>query len=69
LAAFNSLDLKADGGIDACELRRMIESRGIPVTGKEISDLIDRFDTTKSGKICYNQFADEILPKSPVRHH
>ena len=46
----------------------MLESRGIPVTGKEISDLVDRFDTTKSGKIDYNQFADEILPKSPVRH-
>jgi Ca2+-binding EF-hand superfamily protein len=68
LGAFNSLDLKADGGIDACELRRMIESRGIHVTGKEISDLVDRFDTSKSGKICYGQFAKEICPKSPVRH-
>jgi Ca2+-binding EF-hand superfamily protein len=62
------MDLNDSGQIDAGMVRRMLESRGFSVSGKEVNDLMHKFDTSKSGKINYAEFRDEILPKSPVKH-
>lgn len=66
--AFNSLDLKDDGRVDACELKRIIESRGFYITCKEAESALDKFDKHKLGSVSYTEFREEIMPKSPVRH-
>jgi Ca2+-binding EF-hand superfamily protein len=47
------MDLNDSGAICASEIRRMLESRGFSVTGKEVSDLVHKFDSNKSGHISY----------------
>ena len=65
--AFNSLDLDGSGGIDAVELKRMIESRGYFVGYKEVNQVLDKFDKNKNGRVSFGEFRDEALPKSPPR--
>lgn len=66
--AFNSLDLNADGRINSCEIKRIIESRGFFVTQKEAQQVLAKFDENKDGQVLYHEFKGEIEPKSPVRH-
>lgn len=65
--AFNSLDLTGTGGINAGDLKRMIESRGYFVGFKEVDAVVDKFDANKNGLISFSEFRDETLPKSPAR--
>jgi hypothetical protein len=63
--AFNSMDLNDSGQIDAGMVRRMLESRGFSVSGKEVNDLMHKFDTNKSGKINYAEVSIRI--QTPTR--
>ena len=66
--AFNSLDLDGSGGVTAQEIHAMLQSRGFFASHKEVHDLVDKFDKTRTGQISFGQFRDEMEPKSPVRH-
>lgn len=66
--AFNSLDLNNDGVVHTGELKRIIESRGFYVSDKEAAQLVIKFDTDHDGVIRFNEFREEIMPKSSVKH-
>ena len=53
--AFNSCDLNDDGQITQDELKRLIQSRGFFVSEKEASQVTDKFDKSKFGRISYSQ--------------
>lgn len=65
--AFNSLDLSSNGSISVFELKRMLESRGYFVGHKEVQQVVDKFDRNKDGRITFDEFREETLPKSPAR--
>ena len=68
-AAFNSLDLNADGRITQDEIKRIIESRGFYVTNKEADQVHKKLDRNTDGQVFFHDFADEIEPKSPIRRY
>ena len=49
------------------ELKRLFERHGFFTTNKEVSQLMDRFDKNKDGRISYAEFMDEVVPKSPQK--
>lgn len=51
--AFISCDLNDDGSISKDELRRLIESRGFYVSEKEVSQLVEKIDKDRDGRISY----------------
>lgn len=53
--AFNSCDLNDDGALTNDEIKKMILSRGFPVSDKEVSQVTDKFDSAKTGRISYAQ--------------
>ena len=65
--AFNSLDVNQDGRLTLDELKKMIESRGYFVNAKDVAQVVDRMDKNKDGTVSYNEFKEEMMPKSPVR--
>lgn len=66
--AFNSLDLNDDGRVSTLEIKRLIESRGFYVTEKEAAQVVKKFDASNDGYISFNEFREEIMPKSPHKH-
>ena len=68
-SAFNTLDLNSDGRIDACEIKRIIESRGFYVSQKEANSVLKKFDSHNTGAVYVREFKEEIEPKSPCKHH
>lgn len=66
--AFNSLDLNNDGTVHVGEIKRVIESRGFYISDKEAAQLVLKFDKDKDGVIRYNEFREEMMPKSSVKH-
>jgi uncharacterized protein YneF (UPF0154 family) len=65
--AFAACDINEDGRITKEEIRRMIESRGFYVSDREVSNLVEKFDKNKDGRISLAEFREEMLPRSPVR--
>lgn len=65
--AFNTCDMTNDGNISMKQFKLLLESHGIKVDEVKVAGLIDRFDKTKDGKVSYNEFADEVRPRSPIR--
>ena len=53
--AFISCDLNDDGTISKEELRRLIESRGFYVSEKEVTQLVEKIDKDKDGRISYHE--------------
>ena len=49
------------------EIKRLIESRGYFVENKEICSVIKKIDRNGDGTVNYNEFREEIMPKSPMR--
>jgi Ca2+-binding EF-hand superfamily protein len=47
--------LKDDGMVSRDELRKLIESRGFYVSEKEVSQLVEKIDKDKDGKISYHE--------------
>ena len=66
--AFNSLDLNDSGSISRSEFKRIIQSRGFFVSEKEANQIVEKMDKNKDGRVSFAEFADEIRPRSPVRH-
>lgn len=50
---FNSLDLDGSGGVSAQEIHAMLQSRGFFASHKEVHDLVDKFDKTRTGTISF----------------
>jgi Ca2+-binding EF-hand superfamily protein len=63
--AFNTIDMKDDGYLSKEQFKLLLEAHGIYTKQSEF--LVDRFDKNKDGKVSYNEFADEVRPKSLVR--
>jgi uncharacterized protein YneF (UPF0154 family) len=61
--AFISCDLNDNGSISKEELRRLIESRGFYVSEKEVSQLIEKIDKDRDGRISYAE-----VSSSPNKH-
>lgn len=66
--AFNSLDINGDGRISRNEFKRMIQSRGFYVSEKEVTEIVEKMDKSKDGRVSLAEFVDEIRPRSPQRH-
>lgn len=66
--AFRTCNFDNSGVISPHELRTLFENHGLFASQAEVSVLIDRFDRDRDGRISYNEFVDEVRPKSPVRH-
>lgn len=53
--AFITCDLNDNGSISKDELRRIIESRGFYVSEKEVSQLVEKIDKDRDGRISYSE--------------
>jgi Ca2+-binding EF-hand superfamily protein len=65
--AFKTCDINEDGIVTETEIRRLMESKGLYVTGQEVSVLMNKLDKDRDGRISYGEFMEEILPKSPSK--
>ena len=65
--AFTTVDKDSNGYLTAREFGKILHENGIYVSEKEISQLCDRYDRNKDGRITYSEFMEEMLPKAPVK--
>ena len=65
--AFKTCDINDDGVVTQNEIGRLMESRGFYVSSKDLNTIMEKFDKDKDGRISYNEFMDEFLPKSPSK--
>jgi hypothetical protein len=63
--AFKFCDVNHDNIITENEIGRLLESRGIDLDNHELHLLMEKFDKDRDGKISYNEFMEEVMPKSP----
>ncbi|EGR28430.1 hypothetical protein IMG5_175680 [Ichthyophthirius multifiliis] len=56
-SAFKYFDLQSRGVIDIHQFKQTLEKFGCVFTDKEIHALFNKYDTTHSGKICYDEFS------------
>jgi Ca2+-binding EF-hand superfamily protein len=66
--AFKTLDRNDNGVIDEHEFRDLLIDHGIYASGKELSNLLKRYDRNNDGKISYYEFVQELTPKSPSKY-
>lgn len=64
--AFRTCNFDGSGMISPHELRTLFENHGFFASHNEVCNLIDRFDHDRDGWISYNEFVDEVRPKSPI---
>lgn len=55
------------GTISLSQFKLLLESHGIKTNKAQLENLVDRFDKKKDGKITFEEFADEVRPRSPIR--
>ena len=60
--------MNRDGTITREEFKRLIQSRGFYVSEKEATEIVEKMDKNKDGRITFSEFRDEMVPRSPVRH-
>jgi len=48
------------------EIKRLVESRGFFISDKEAAMLVVKFDKDKDGLIRYNEFREELVPRSSI---
>lgn len=60
--------MNRDGAITREEFKRLIQSRGFYVSEKEATEIVEKMDKNKDGRVTFSEFRDEIVPRSPVRH-
>lgn len=65
--AFKTCDVNNDGIVTKNEIRKLLDSRGIYVSDRDVNTLMEKFDKDKDGKISYSEFMEEIIPKSPSK--
>ena len=51
--AFNSLDQNDSGAISRDEFKRLIQSRGFYVSEKEATEIVDKMDRNKNGRVSF----------------
>ena len=51
--AFNSLDANSSGNISREEFRRLIQSRGFYVSDKEATEIVEKMDKNKNGRVSF----------------
>ena len=47
-------------------MRNFLADNGIFPTENEISMLVDRYDRNRDGRISYEEFMEELIPKTPA---
>ena len=58
--AFNSLDQNDSGAISREEFKRLIQSRGFYVSEKEATEIVEKMDKNKDGRVSFA----EVSPAS-----
>ena len=66
--AFNSIDANGNGTLTNDEFRRMIQSRGFYVSDKEATEIVEKMDKNKDGRVTFSEvsntfFLASIAPK------
>ena len=56
--AFNSLDANGNGVISQDEFRRMIQSRGFYVSDKEATEIVEKMDKNKDGRVTFSEVSN-----------
>lgn len=51
--AFNSLDMDGSGAISREEFKRLIQSRGYYVSEKEATEIVEKMDKNKNGRVSF----------------
>ena len=68
--AFNSLDMNDDGRITREEFKRLIQSRGFYVSDKEATEIVEKMDRNKDGRVSFaevSQYSHINEQVSPLR--
>ena len=65
--AFNSLDLNADCAITRDEFKRIIQSRGFYVSEKEASQIVEKMDKTKDGRVSFAEVSFQVTISTGMR--
>ena len=58
--AFNSLDANGNGVISQDEFRRMIQSRGFYVSDKEATEIVEKMDKNKDGRVTFSEVSNSF---------
>ena len=66
--AFNSLDLNDDGSITRDEFKRIIQSRGFYVSEKEASQIVEKMDKNKDGRVSFAEVSKSAIDASVLDH-
>jgi len=61
--AFSTFDKNGDGTVDQAELHGMLDGMGITTTGAELRELLSLMDTSKDGKVDFNEFLTVMAAK------
>jgi Ca2+-binding EF-hand superfamily protein len=64
---FQYLDIFNDGLLTNDGLKRILHQNKLYTTDSEITWLFDRFDKNKNGRINYQEFMEEIMPKKSLK--
>jgi Ca2+-binding EF-hand superfamily protein len=65
--AFDHLDCFDRGVISRDEIKELLNKNHIYPTEIELGWLTDRFDKKRIGRISYDQFVEELLPKNSIQ--
>ena len=65
--AFQTVDKDGNGYLTKNEFARILNENCIYPSSEELTQLIDRYDRNKDGRITYSEFMEEMLPKSPAK--
>jgi Ca2+-binding EF-hand superfamily protein len=66
--AFKDIDIDQDGFITREEFESLLRHYSIPVTQKDLNNLMGIYDKKQSGRVSYTDFAQEVSPKSPHKY-
>ena len=65
--AFQSCDRDGNGYLTRDELTRTVAAFGHFMSDKELQLLMQRFDKNHNGRITYQEFTEEMIPKIPYK--
>lgn len=65
--AFLALDKQGKGHISKWDMSALMDDNYLNASRNELNSFMERFDKDKDGKVTYDEFVDEMLPKSPPR--
>ena len=62
--AYRYLDFSDDGFLCHDNFKKVLMANKCYISDGEVKLLADRFDKNRNGKITYNEFIEEIMPKN-----